>query len=140
MTPNSRVGQNNPNVSFHLDRLSDFKVIGKIGSGGFGIVYLVSINKESQRRKEGKDVFAMKVIDKVKLKFLKSKIERTLSSTFRRSFNYLRIFLKKNDGTFHLATLIYFLLFNFAAYFPSSIRCQDSNRRPFGCKLFPLTR
>jgi hypothetical protein len=44
-------------------------VIGKIGSGGFGIVYLVSLNKESQRHKEGKDVFAMKVIDKVKFQF-----------------------------------------------------------------------
>jgi hypothetical protein len=51
------------------DCSSDFEVIGKIGSGGFGIVYLVSLNKESQRHKEGKDVFAMKVIDKVKFQF-----------------------------------------------------------------------
>ena len=56
------------------DRSRDFEVIGKIGSGGFGSVYLVSLNSESQQQqqqhqpitsKATKGVFAMKVIDKV---------------------------------------------------------------------------
>ncbi len=47
-------------------------MIRKIGSGGFGSVYLVSLKKESRRQrslrdeKDPDDVFAMKIIDKVR--------------------------------------------------------------------------
>ena len=59
-----------------IDRSSDFEMIRKIGSGGFGSVYLVSLKTGSRRKrsstddgpeKDANDVFAMKIIDKVKI-------------------------------------------------------------------------
>ena len=59
-----------------IDRSSDFEMIRKIGSGGFGSVFLVSLKTESRRKrsstddgteKDANDVFAMKIIDKVKI-------------------------------------------------------------------------
>jgi hypothetical protein len=71
------------------DRMNDFEVISRIGSGGFGNVFLVSLKNDSRRQKanadvnaenvkksvvedrsvegdvESDNVFAMKVIEKV---------------------------------------------------------------------------
>ena len=72
------------------DRMTDFNVISRIGSGGFGHVFLVSLKSDSRRSRsvndddvgadnqsvdslianssiDVDDVFAMKVIEKVKL-------------------------------------------------------------------------
>ncbi len=81
------------NRFFCIDRSSDFEMIRKIGSGGFGSVYLVSLKDESRRKdsstedvkeKDATDVYAMKIIDKVKIRLSQFDLHRGLTNSFGR--------------------------------------------------------